>query len=186
MNSPPQFLVDRETIEKDESFQPQQGSRKGELIAWGSAILIAVALGIYYLLTQSVQCMTAGLFLFFLASGAVITFGIWTDARTRVDLSRAGLHYNSPFRDVILDWADLQSLRASKAGAVWKVTVSGADQYFTLRISEEPLTEDNPRGFLVLPEGDRLVRLICGTARLSNPKLQDADWVCENPRSAKG
>lgn len=185
MNSPPKFLVDREKVEQDETFLPQQSSRKGELIAWGSAILIALALIIYYVRIREIQFLTLGMFLFFLASGFLISFGIWMDARTSVKISFDRLHYKSPLRDVNLSWDDLYSLRASNAGQVWKITVTGSEGYFSFRVFDGAIPETNPRGFLVLPEGDRLVRLICGMAELSSAKSEGEDWLCLNSRSAK-
>lgn len=182
MDSPPTFFVDRQQVEHEEIFRPQQSARKGELIAWGSAILIALALVIYYVRIRQVQFLTFGMFLFFLASGVLISFGIWTDARTSVKISVDRIHYKSPFRDVDLKWENISSLIASKSGEIWKITVTGSDQYFSFRASDGPLPENNPRGFLVLPEGDRIVRLIGGMAKMSGPKLVDEDWMCVNPK----
>jgi hypothetical protein len=182
MELPPNFLLNHEKVDEEEIFQPPQSPRKGELIAWGSAVAIALALGIFYVLTQTVQCLTAGLLLFFLISGGLISFGIWIDTRTSIRVSREGVRYKNPFKEVELGWDKVNSVHAAKAGSVWKIAVTGMDQYFTLRVSESPEGKDSPRAFLVIPNGDRLVRIICGNAKLSDPKLIGEDWVCKNPK----
>ena len=179
MKNPPEFLVKREIIQTEVTFQPASASRRGELIAWGSAVVIGSLLTIFYFVTREVQCLTAGLFIFFLGAAILITFGLWVDSKTFAKVSPEHLHFKSPFRDVRLEWDQVEELRAMEAGNVWRVVVSGADRYFRIRVLENEDETESGRRFLVIPKADRLVRIICGMAKLRHPRKIEEEWVCK-------
>jgi hypothetical protein len=181
MDNPPEFLIKRETIQNEKTFQPAAGSRKGELIAWGSALVVGLVLTIFYFATREIQCLTGGLFVFFLIAGLLITFGLWVDSKTFAKVSPDGLHFKSPFRNVNLNWDQVDEVRAIKAGTVWRVIVKGGGRYFRLRVLEDEETSETGRRFMVIPQADRLVRIICGMAKLRYPRNIEDEWVCNRP-----
>jgi hypothetical protein len=179
MDNPPEFLIKRETIQDEITFQPASTSRKGELIAWGSALATGLILAIFYFTTREIQFLTAGLLLFFLAAGVMITFGLWADSRTSAKISPDYLHYQSPFRNVKLEWDQVEEVRAAEAGAVWRVIVIGANRYFRIRVLENEEESDTSRRFLSLPQADRFIRIICGMAKLKYPRQFEDEWICK-------
>jgi hypothetical protein len=179
MENPPEFLTKRETIQDEKIFQPAYANRRGELIAWISAVVIGLLLTIFYFVTREVQCLTAGLFIFFLAAALLITFGLWVDSKTFAKVSPQYLHYKSPFREVRLEWDQVEELRAIEAGSVWRVVVFGAGRYFRIRVLESEEEIEQGRRFLVIPQADRLVRIICGMAKLRYPRESEEEWICK-------
>lgn len=179
MDNPPDFLIKREMIQEEKIFQPAPASRKGELIAWGSAVAIGFVLAIFYFTTREIQCLTGGLFIFFLASGLLITFGLWVDSRTVAKVTAEYLHYKSPFRDVQLEWDQVEEVRALDAGSVWRVVIIGNNKYFRIRVRVNEDDTDAGRHFLVFPQSDQLIRIICGMAKLRPPRLIDEKWICK-------
>lgn len=178
MDNPPEFLIKRETIQKEMTFEPASASRRGELIAWGSAVVIGLLLTIFYFVTREIQCLTAGLFIFFLGAAILITFGLWVDSKTFANVSPEGLQYKSPFRDVKLQWDQVEEVRAMEAGTVWRVVILGAGRYFRIRVHEGEDDSEKGRRFLVMPQADRMVRIICGMAKLPHPRRIEEEWVC--------
>lgn len=178
MENPPEFLLKRETIQSERSFLSGSTSRKGEIIAWGSAVAVGLPLAVFYFTTREVQCLTAGLFVFFISAAVLITFGLWADARTFARVTPQNLHYKSPFRSVNLTWDQVDEVRAADAGAVWRVVVIGANRYFRLRVLREEDSSESKRRFLVFPQADQLIRIICGMAKLRNPRLIEDEWIC--------
>jgi hypothetical protein len=179
MDNPPEFLTKRETIQDEMTFQPASASRRGELIAWASAVVIGLLLTIFYFVTREIQCLTAGLFIFFLGAATLITFGLWVDSKTFAQVSPDFLHYKSPFRNVRLEWDQIEEVRAMDAGSVWRVVVYGAGRYFRIRVLEDEEVAEQGRRFLVIPQADRLVRIICGMAKLRFPREFEEEWICK-------
>lgn len=178
METPPEFLRKHETIQSERTFLSGSTSRKGELIAWGSAVAVGLPLAIFYFTTREVQCLTAGLFIFFLCAAALITFGLWADSRTFALVTPEYLRYKSPFRTVNLTWDQVEEVRAADAGAVWRVVVIGANRYFRVRVLREEDPPESKRRFLVFPQADQFIRIICGMAKLRNPRKIEDEWVC--------
>ena len=178
MDKPPDFLLERESIEGEITFQPGSASRKGQIISWGSALVIGLILTIFYFTTRETQCLTGALFIFFLIAGFLITFGLWVDTKTIVLISPEYLHYKSPFRNVKLAWEQVEQVRAVEAGDVWRVAVIGMDRYFRIRVLDSKDDVESSKRFLVMPDADRLIRIICGMAKLQNPRRDEDEWVC--------
>lgn len=178
MDQPPDFLLERESIESEIIFQPGSASRKGQLIAWGSALVIGLILTILYFTTLETQCLTGALFIFFLIAGFLITFGLWVDSKTIVLVSPKFLHYKSPFRNVKLAWEQVEQVRAVEAGDVWRVAVIGLNRYFRIRVLDSKEDVESSKRILVMPDADRLIRIICGMAKLQNPRKDEDEWIC--------
>ena len=179
MDNPPDFLITREMIQEEKIFQPAATSRKGELIAWGSALAIGFVLAIFYFTAREIQCLAGGLFIFFLGAGLLITFGLWVDSRTIAKVTAQYLHYKSPFRDLKLEWNQVEEVRAINAGSVWRVVIIGNNKYFRIRVRGDDGAKDANGRFLVFPQSDQLVRIICGMAKLSHPRRIDHEWICK-------
>lgn len=178
MDNPPDFLLARESIEEEITFQQSSASRKGQLIAWGSALVIGLILTIFYFTTWKTQCLTGALFIFFLIASFLITFGLWVDSKTIVLVSPEFLHYKSPFRNVKLAWEQVEQVRAVEAGDVWRVAVIGLNRYFRIRVLDSKDDVESSNRFLVMPHADRLIRIICGMAKMRNPRMDEDEWVC--------
>jgi hypothetical protein len=179
MDTSPEFLTKRETIQAEITFQPASTSRKGELIAWGSAVVTGLVLAIVYVSTREIQFLTGAMFVFFLATSLLITFGMWVDSRTSAKVSPDHLHFQSPFRNVKLEWDQVEEVRAVKAGTVWRVVVVGASRYFRIRVLEKREGSDASRQILSFPQADRFVRIICGMAKLKHPIQHEGEWFCQ-------
>jgi hypothetical protein len=118
------------------------------------------------------------MFIFFLSAAILITFGIWADSRTYAQATPEYLLYKSPFRTVYLTWDQVMEVRAAEAGAVWRVVVSGVNGYFRMRVLREEEPSESKIRFLVFPQADQFIRIICGMAKLNDPRLDEDEWIC--------
>jgi len=183
MQTPPAFLTTPQLIKGEEIFRPANDSRKGELIVWGSALVMGIGLGIYYFATQKIQCLTSGMLFLFLSVGALISFGIWVDTRTSINVNSIRLIYKSPFKELNLDWDQVLQVRATQARRLWRVIIASADNHFRLRVSSSASEEDDTTNLLALPDGDRLVQIILGMADLTHPNQEEDEWVSTSKSS---
>ena len=139
--------------------------------------MIGIGIGIYYFATQEIQFLTSAMLLFFIAIGALISFGIWVDTRTSITVNAKQVIYKSPFKELTLDWDQILQIRSAQARLLWRVVIASKDAHFRLRVSPSISEEDNLTDLLALPDGDRLVQIISGMAGLNLPIQKEDEWV---------
>ena len=178
MEQPPDFLRSPLNIIEEEVFKPTAIPRKGGIIAWVASLLIGIVVIILIMQSRQFPCLTFVLFLFFLIAAILITFSYWVDSKTLIHVAPSQLSYQSPFRKFLWNWDQVSEINALKAGHFWRMVVSGEQSFFTFRIGMERDSKVQPERILALPHGDRLARIICEMANLSQIEKVGEKWIC--------
>lgn len=178
MDLSPEFLNSPLNIVEEETFQPTAIPKKGGLIAWAAAFLIGIAAMITIFKSGQIPCLTMAIFLFFLFAAILITFSHWVDSQTSILVTPSQISYQSPFRRFLQNWDQISELTLIKAGHFWRVTIRSEHSFFMIRVDAGLASKPSPERILALPNGDRLVRIICGMANLSQVDEVGDSWVC--------
>ena len=176
MVEPPEFLTYPVFSNNQETFRPIPPNRRGELVAWLSALTVTLSIVILHLLRGSVPCYAFGILVFLFTASLLISYGNWMESRTSIQVSETGIRFASPVRRLSFSWPDIDCLAALKTRVGWRVMVEGEQGSFTFRTGgkiaigslEAPLT-----GY---PDGERLASLIRGMAGLAAPIQEEGIW----------
>jgi hypothetical protein len=179
MDLPPEFLNSPLRIFEEETFQPTAIPRRGGVIAWFAAFLIGIVSMITIFKSGKIPCLTMAFFLFFLFAAVLITFSHWVDSKTSILVSPSQISYQSPFRSFLQNWDQISELNLIRAGHFWRVTIRGEQSFFMIRVDAGLTSKTAPERILALPDGDRLVRIICGMVNLSQVDHVGDNWVCK-------
>jgi hypothetical protein len=178
MEQPPDFLRSPLTIIEEEIFKPTTIPYRGGIIAWVASLLIGIVGIILTIQSGKFPCLTFLLFLFFLLAAILITFSSWVESQTLIRVAPSQLLYQSPFRKFLQEWDQILEINAQKAGHLWRIVVNGEQSSFTFSVGAERDSNIQPQRVLALPHGDRLARLICGMANLSQIDKIGEKWIC--------
>ena len=178
MEQPPDFLNSPMESIEEEVFKPEKVPFRGGIIAWISTILTAIVMIIFSIRTGEVPCLAIQIFCFFFIAAILITFSSWVDSKTIILVTPSHISYRSPFRKFLQNWDQISEISLVKAGNFWRVWVQGDQSSFAIRVSTEPGSESQLERFLDLPEGDRLVRIICGMSKFSEIEHVGNKWIC--------
>ncbi|OGO17911.1 MAG: hypothetical protein A2Z14_02965 [Chloroflexi bacterium RBG_16_48_8] len=115
----------------------------------------------------------------------LITFNYWVDSKTIIRVTPSQISYRSPFRRFLQNWDQISDIKVLHAGHSWRVFINGKETFFSIRVGTELTSETKPERILELPHGDRLLRLICGMANLSEIEKIGESWRCRRtPRAS--
>ncbi len=183
MGQPPDFLTETPQEFEAAAYQPSLPSRRGELLAWLSALGVAIGTALLALRLGQLPTLGLGLTLFLVLVAVIISFGVWMDRNTRLEVNEDGLHYRSPVRDVELSWAQVKQLEATPAGEGWRIRVYGDEAYFSYRTASMlrfGSFSEMPLGF---SEGERVAAVIRSRAALSDVARTENGWRCRRPEA---
>jgi hypothetical protein len=178
MEQPPDFLTSPLESTEEEIFKPERVPFRGGIIAWFAAILVAIVVIIFKMRTGEIPCLTIQIFTFFFLAAVLITFSTWVDSKTVIKVTPSHISYRSPFRKFIQNWDQVSEISLAKAGNFWRVWIRGNQSAFAIRVSTELGSKSQLERVLDLPHGDRLVRIICGMAKLSQVENVGGKWLC--------
>ena len=184
MEQPPDFLNSPLEINGEETFQPSIVPRRGGIIAWMATLMIGIVVVILKVKSDQTPCLAIAFFLIFLFAAILITFSYWVDSKTMIRVTRSQLSYQSPFRKFLQTWDQISEINIFRAGNFWRVFIFGDDSFFTIRVGADPISGTNPQKVFELPHGDRLVRIICGMANLSQIHKDGEKWICQRISSS--
>jgi hypothetical protein len=159
-------------------FQPFQPTRRGEQIAWVSAVVMGIVNGIVYWQEGRFQLFGLVLFLFFALAALLISFSNWVDANTKIYIDSNRVNFKSPLRKVNLERQMIDELWTQKVGGAWRVSVLGQGKYFIFRT--ESVMGGGSKGPLRIgiEGGEQLTRMIRELGRLTLPVQERNAWVC--------
>lgn len=178
MPTAPDFLTQSLDQAEAETFRPWIGSRRGEAIAWGCALVLGVLLVFLFRRGEPLPCMGMGLFAFLVLAAATMSFSNWLERNTFIEVDRDAVTYASPIRNARLEWKHIERLAAAKTGTSWRILVSGDEGYFQYRT--EGVVGGGTRSPLQIGvrDGERLTALIRGRADLGPAEFEQEMWVC--------
>ena len=154
-------------------FKPELVSRRSELIAWLSAVLVNGTWIVMLLLGQSMSFWLPilGIPLLLIAFG--MSLGNWMDRHTFLKLESQGVAFNNGLRNVQLAWLEIKEVRVLPAQWGQKVQVFGEDSYFGFHTLGEIEANGRVLGRTGFVEGERVLKQILERAELSETKQID-------------
>jgi hypothetical protein len=179
----PEFLTSEIEPLVEKIYRPNPPRRRGELIAWASAVALGIMNVVLYRLEERFQIFALILFLFFALAALLISFGNWMDANTNIYIDSKRVHFSSPLRNVNLEGNSIEELWTEKTGKAWRVAVFGRGKYFTFSTESELRGGSNHAMRIGIVGGEQLARMIRELGRLSAPVAERDAWVCRKSSS---
>lgn len=152
------------------AFHPELASRRGELIAWGSAVLVNGTWIGLLLFDQplSFWLLILGIPLFLVAAG--ISLANWMDRNTVITLGAEGISFSSGLRHVHLNWFEIQEVRVLPAQWGKKVQVFSDQSYFGFHTLGEVTANGRVLGRTGFVDGERILEQILNRGELRESK----------------
>ncbi|MEJ2012992.1 MAG: hypothetical protein P8X64_12320 [Anaerolineales bacterium] len=173
----PNWFTAGEAMAEPQRYSPREIDRYGERLAWSLGVaLAALALFMYWrqgawiasLIVISSLCLLAAL---------LISYGNWMERSTRIEISRQGLLYHNPLRELNLPWDSIQAVSVSSRGDGWRVIVEGDAGVFSFQTQTSLKLGWGRQVDTGIVGGDRLVSMIVGKASLGPPQAERGGWT---------
>jgi hypothetical protein len=151
-------------------FKPELISRRGELIAWGSAVLVngTWILLIFFEQPLSFWLPVLGIPLLLIAAG--ISLSNWMDRHATMKLDMDGIYFSNGLRRVQLKWFEIKEVRVLPAQWGKKVQVFGERSYFGYHTLGEVETNGKVLSRTGFADGERILEQIINRAELRETK----------------
>lgn len=171
----PDFLSDEPTPRPDAEFIPDM-SRRGEWVAWASALALALAMALQTQLASGINTLVLVLFIVLLTAAVLVTYANWMERNTSIVLTAGGIKYASPLRKTELRWSQIDEIWLAPSRTAWRVSVIGEPGHFDFQTL---LTMNSIAGAarMGIPEGKQLAAHIIRESGIVHPKLHDGIWI---------
>jgi hypothetical protein len=143
-----------------EEFHPQLISRRGELIAWASALMVLAG---WFILRQSRQAMLPVvpiLAILLLLAALSISLGNWVDRNTYIRLENGGITFNNGLRHAHFKWDQIRRVEVTPSKWGKKVEVLGDQAHFGFRTLGEVEAYGNTIGRVGFENGEWILEHI--------------------------
>ena len=156
-----------------QEFHPELVSRRSEMIAWGSALLVDVVWILLIITGQyfSFWLSILGVPLTLIAMG--ISLSNWMDRHTIIRLDERGISFSNGMRHTSLQWNEIQEVRVLPAQWGKKIQVFGKKSYFGFHTQGEVIAHGRSLGRTGFADGDFILQNILDKANLSAVKQID-------------
>lgn len=142
-------------------FRPEVSTRRGEVTAWGLAILAFVGWALLSARGVRVSWLYIFLALFLLLSGLAISLTNWVERRTVLRLETDGVSYENGLRRARMAWNEIQRVQVEPGNLGNLVRVFGdGRQYFSFRTLGEVLLHGETRGRVGFTQGEAILTTI--------------------------
>jgi hypothetical protein len=159
-----------------QEFHPELNSRRGELIAWGSALLVSAGWLVLALSGSRVPGSVPFLDIVLLLAGLSISLGNWMDHRTRLQLGLDGVHFQNGLRDVQLSWDEILQIQVYPGKWGKRISVIGPASHFEFRTLGEVSVQGETKGRMGFVDGERILQKMLQAAGLvPKPDSQSTD-----------
>jgi hypothetical protein len=149
-----------------QEFHPELTSRRGELIAWGSTLLVAIGWVVLAVTGNRVPGSVPFLGFLLLLAALSISLGNWMDRRTRLQLGLEGISFQNGLRRVHLKWDEIRQVQVYPSKWGQRVSVIGPDSHFEFRTLGEVKVQGEVKGRMGFAEGERILQQILAAAGL--------------------
>ncbi|UCH59096.1 MAG: PH domain-containing protein [Anaerolineales bacterium] len=147
-------------------FHPELIPRRGEFVAWSTAVLVITGWLILRLNNQPVPTAVPILAILLLLAGLSISLGNWMDRRTHLQLDESGIAFQNGFRNVRLTWDDITQVRVFPARWGEKVQVFGENAFFEFRTLGEVKYQGESKALFGFEKGEEIYHQIIISADL--------------------
>ena len=149
-----------------QEFRPELISRRGELIAWGSALLVGGAWSVLRHSPGYASRLVPILAVPLLIAALSISLGNWMDRHTLLHLDPEGVRFSNGLRHVQLQWDQIQQVRVLPAAWGKKVQVFGERVYFAFFTLGEVKAQGRVLGRTGIAAGESALQCILESAHL--------------------
>jgi hypothetical protein len=148
------------------AFRPERFSRRGELTAWGLAVLVFAAWIALAARGQTVPSLLQLLAIFLLLAGLAISLTNWIDRHTLLRLETDGVNFENGLRRVHLAWDEIRQVQVFPSNLGDRVRVVGEKTFFSFRKLDEVVLRGQVKGRMGFADGERILQHILEKAHL--------------------
>lgn len=141
-------------------FTPELVSRRGEMIAWGSTLLVCLAWITLSQVGQRIHIAVPMLALILLLASLSISLGNWMDRKTLISIDSESISFRNGLRKVQFQWEDIQQVRVTPSTWGDKVHVIGNQAHFEFRTLGEVKVQGEIKGRMGFSEGNLILERI--------------------------
>lgn len=151
-------------------FHPVLLSRRGELIAWVTALLVWAAWWIIRLRNLPLFPALPILAVILLLAALSISLGNWMDRQTVLRLDPDRVVYQNGLRHANLTWDEIRQVQVFPSNWGKKVRVVGQNAHFEFRTLGEVKVQGETKGQMGFSAGEGILRNILEAAHLHQIK----------------
>lgn len=159
-----------------EEFRPQLISRRGELIAWASALMVLAA---WFILRQSEQGLLPVVpivAILLLLAALSISLGTWMDRNTSIRLENGGITFNNGLRRAEITWDQIRRVEVIPSKWGKKVEVIGNQAHFRFRTLGEVEAYGKTIGSVGFENGEWILENILERSGLQAMHRQESGY----------
>jgi hypothetical protein len=147
-------------------YRPELISRRGELIAWGSFLLVGIT-WIILIFNRQQYCLAVPILAIILLLAALsISLGNWMDRNTVLCLSNHGVTFKNGLRNVNIPWHNIQEVQVLPAQWGKKVHVIADQAHFHFHLLGEVKVRSEVKGQVGFVEGESILQQIIENSNL--------------------
>jgi hypothetical protein len=185
MSTTPDFLKKAVGLAQVSGWHhPIESNRRGELLAWLTALGAAAGSGIWAWRLGQMPTLGLTTTVLFGAVALLISFGNWVERNTRLQLTQRGVKFQSPLRQVQLGWSEVDSIKLLAANQGWRVYVEGGGQTFRFQSAGRLRFGDIQEMGIGIPAGEEIAAYIRQQSGLDEIQPGDGGWVCQRQNRA--
>lgn len=147
-------------------FRPELIPRRGELIAWASAVLVGLAWIVLHFANQKINLTVPILTIFLTLAALSISLGNWVDRQTRIHMDQETLSFHNGLRHVRLTWDQIQQVQVKPSGWGNKVFILGGDKHFEFHTLGEVKVRGDLKGRMGFVQGEQILQTILARSGL--------------------
>jgi hypothetical protein len=147
-------------------YRPELISRRGELIAWVSFLLVGIT-WIILIFNRQQYCLAVPILAIILLLAALsISLGNWMDRNTVLCLSNHGVTFKNGLRNVNIPWHNIQEVQVLPAQWGKKVHVIADQAHFHFHLLGEVKVRGEVKGQVGFVEGESILQQIIDNSNL--------------------
>lgn len=147
-------------------YRPTLISRRGELIAWISFLLVGVAWVILIINGQGYCVAVPVLAIILLLASLSISLGNWMDQHTVLCICKESVSYRNGIRNVDIRWENIQEIQVLPAQWGKKVHVLTDQAHFHFQMLGEVKVHGDIKGRVGFAEGDLILNEIIERSKM--------------------
>ncbi len=156
-----------------QEFRPETLSRRGEIIAWSSGLLVCAAWLFLRSTGNPVNRAVPFLAAFLVISALMISLGNWMDRNSLIQMSADSIHFQNGLRNVSLKWLEIQKVEIFPSNWGKKVRILGERSHFDFRTLAEVKVSGETKGSMGFADGERILKVIL---EKSGGQVEPAGW----------
>jgi hypothetical protein len=141
-------------------YEPELIPRRGEAIAWGCVLLVALGILVLVLTGQALSWLVVLLAAVLLLSAVLISLGNWSDRKTILRVDGEAIEFKNGLRQVWLGWNEINEVRITPSPWGNKVEVYGGNSHFAFRTLAEVKVRGELKGRFGFVQGEQILRQI--------------------------